>query len=95
MSIADLIERLSNFVDRPIIDRTGYTGTLDVDLEFTPDPAAFGFLGGDVMPGAPPPEDSGTSLFTAISGQMGLKLESGKGPAAVLMIRHVERPSVN
>ncbi|HUI79968.1 MAG TPA: TIGR03435 family protein [Bryobacteraceae bacterium] len=96
VSIADLIERLSSFVDRPIIDKTGYSGTLDVKLEFTPDQAALGFFGGLLPPAQPsPPDENAISLSTAAREQLGLKLESAKGPVNVIMIRHVERPSVN
>jgi bla regulator protein blaR1 len=99
VSVADFIERLSNFVDRPVIDRTGYTGKLDVDLEFTPDQLAFARLGGVVTPGevpaAAPDENSPLSLSTAVRERLGLKLESAKGPVEVLVIDHVERPSAN
>ena len=50
VTIANLLDRLSNFVDRPIIDRTGYTGTLEVKLEFTPDRIAWSPLGSGFMP---------------------------------------------
>jgi len=39
--------------------------------------------------------DSGSSIFTAIQEQLGLKLESTKGPVQVLVIDHVEMPSEN
>lgn len=39
--------------------------------------------------------DSGPTIFTAIQEQLGLKLESAKGPVEVIVIDHVERPSEN
>ena len=98
VSVADFVERLSNFVDRPVMDRTGYTSKFDIDLEFVPDAFAFARLGGVVIPGESPvpasDENSPLSLSTAVR-ERGLKLESAKGPVDVLIIDHVERPSAN
>jgi uncharacterized protein (TIGR03435 family) len=41
-------------------------------------------------------DDAGAPLLlTAVQEQLGLKLESGKGPMPVLVIDHIERPSEN
>jgi uncharacterized protein (TIGR03435 family) len=95
ITIAMLVEQLSNFVDRPIVDRTGLTGTYDATLEF-----AFAFKQGGAPDGTAnamiPSDPSGPpSIFTALQEQLGLKLESQKGPADVLVIDHVEEPSPN
>jgi len=44
---------------------------------------------------APSPESSGPSSFTAIQEQLGLKLESTKGPVEIIVIDHIERASEN
>jgi uncharacterized protein (TIGR03435 family) len=73
-----------------VIDRTGVTGNWDFELTFTPERIRQQALTG----GAPPDVDpNGPSIFTAVQEQLGLKLESTKGPVNVLVIDHVEQPS--
>jgi bla regulator protein blaR1 len=40
-------------------------------------------------------DDDSTTILDAIQQQLGLKLESGKGPLEVIVIEHAEKPSVN
>jgi uncharacterized protein (TIGR03435 family) len=92
-----LASSLANQVGRPIVDRTGLKGRYDIKLEWTPDPGQDpGPLG--APPGVeppPPPDPNGPSLFAALQEQLGLRLESQKGPAEMLVIDRVERPSEN
>ena len=80
---------LTMVVRRVVVDRTGLEGRYDIDVEFSPEfrPAP--------PPGAPeiaaPPSDA-PSLFTAIQEQLGLKLESARGPVEMLVIDAAERP---
>jgi uncharacterized protein (TIGR03435 family) len=77
-------------VGRTVIDKTGLTSVYDFTLQFMPDD-------GVVVMGSASQEEEPTlpSIFTAIQEQLGLKLESGKGPVEVIVIDHVERPSGN
>jgi uncharacterized protein (TIGR03435 family) len=77
-------------LDRPVLDKTGLTGKYDFDLEWTPDNSQFG----GVMPPIKPDNSGKPNLFEALQ-QLGLKLESRKGPVPVIVIDHVERPSEN
>jgi uncharacterized protein (TIGR03435 family) len=75
-------------VDRPVIDRTGLTGTFDLSIEWTPaitPPPGFGFA----------PDEGGPTFFEAIQEQLGLKLQAQTGPVDVLVVDHVEEPSAN
>jgi uncharacterized protein (TIGR03435 family) len=88
-----LTQELSRELGRVVIDKTGISGRYDVTLKWTPD-AGTAFINSGTEGTAPPP-DSGPSIFTAIQEQLGLKLESTKGPVQVLVIDHVEMPSEN
>ena len=84
---------------RLVIDETGLKGNYDWTLKWTPDQGGPMFKGPDGgQPSAdapPPPDSSGPSIFTALEEQLGLKLESRKGPVETLVIDSIERPSEN
>jgi uncharacterized protein (TIGR03435 family) len=86
-TIALLCEQLARKLGRPVVDKTGIPGRYDLTLEWTPDEQSG--------PNATAADPLGPSLFTAIEEQLGLKLESEKGPVEVLVIEHVEMPSAN
>lgn len=92
-SVASLAEQLSKVVDREVIDKTGIAGRYDLDLTWTPDDRGAPPAAGAIS--AVPAGDTGSSIFTALKEQLGLKLEPGKGPVLVLVIDHVEMPSEN
>jgi bla regulator protein blaR1 len=73
---------LGHLLGRPVLDRTGFTGSFKVRLEFAP-----------VAPGDT--DSTKPSIFDALEEQLGLRLESQKGTEDVLVIDHVERPSPN
>jgi uncharacterized protein (TIGR03435 family) len=86
------VAALSRFVSRPIVDKTTLKGLYDITLKWTPDP-----LPGPLPTGGqlPPPDPSSPSLVTALQEQLGLKLESSKGPVEMLVIDSVSRPTEN
>jgi len=76
---------------RPVIDRTGLAGRYDFTLEWRPDTATKAPADAAVAPAdAPAP-----SSLTALRDQLGLKVESTKGPVKFLVIDRIERPSSN
>ena len=83
---AQLASALSSRVDRPVFDRTGLTGRIDVDLRWTPDVAA-------PSPNGDAAATTGAPIFTAIEEQLGLKLNAARGPVDALVIDRVEKPS--
>jgi bla regulator protein blaR1 len=90
--LSQLAFALSQMTQRVVVDRTGLAGDFDLDLTFTPDQTnALGTPKPDVSP--PPIDPNGPSIFTALQEQLGLKLESTRGPVDVLVIDHAELPS--
>lgn len=84
--------RLQGFVDRPIIDKTGLTGEFDFDLAFVEavDPAVAERAAANGRQ-----IDSHPTIFEAVRRQLGLRLESGRGPVEFVVIDHAEKPSGN
>jgi uncharacterized protein (TIGR03435 family) len=100
VSMEILARQLAFLLGLTVLDQTGLKGNYDFALQWTPEQkTAVMFKGAeDGNPGpanAPPVDSSGPSLFTAIQEQLGLKLESTKGPVDIIVIDHIERPSEN
>ena len=92
-ALADRLLGLPDIGGRPVLDQTGIKGNYDFTLQFA---IRVGLSGG--LPGLdnePTPDASGPSIFTALEEQLGLKLESKKGPVETFFIDHIERPSEN
>ena len=76
-------------LDRPILDKTGLTGSFDLTIEFALD-APIKINGTTVVP-----DESAPTFLEALKEQLGLKLESTKGPVDTIVIDHIEQPSEN
>ena len=84
ISMPLLAERLSPYFERPVIDKTGVTGSFD-----------FKFRTNDLDPTVPVTRDDViSSIFASIKG-IGLKLVPAKAPIATIVIDHAEQPSPN
>jgi uncharacterized protein (TIGR03435 family) len=69
---------------REVVDRTGLSGNFDFDLRFAP----------EALRSAVADADSNLpNVFTAVQEQLGLKLDSQRGPVEYLVIERVERPT--
>jgi len=88
-TIGLLARELAQLQGRVVVNKTGLSGRYDLTLRWTPHDAPPPLLNGAPDPNAPP------GLFTAIQEQLGLKLESSKGPVDVLVIDKIEQPSPN
>ncbi len=83
VAMSTFAENLAGQVDRRIDDKTGLHGNYDVALHWSRDESA-------AASDSPYP-----NFFTALQEQLGLKLETAKGPTQTLVVEHVERPSEN
>lgn len=86
--LAEALSALGH-LDRPVVDRTGFSRRIDYELEWTPERNPM------APPDANPPPDPGPTFLQALREQLGLKLEPAKEPLRVLVINHIERPSEN
>jgi uncharacterized protein (TIGR03435 family) len=73
---SSLVNLLSRELGRPVIDKTGLTGEYDWNLEFRDQrPMRQG-----------PPDSDAPEISVAVEEQLGLKLESKKGPVEILVV---------
>jgi len=87
---------IQNFygIGRLVVDRTGLTGGYDMDMEWAPltqfrqpgnlDPPADA---------ADRPVNAGPTIFVALKDQLGLSLDSSRGPVPTVAIERVEKPT--
>ena len=88
MTLDTFVDALMSYKEtdgKPVVNQTGLTGAYDFTLVWGPEETS--------------PSDSGEveepPLFTAIQQQLGLKLAQTKGPAEVIVIDHIERPTLD
>jgi len=67
-------------LDRPVVDKTGFTEAFDFKLEYATIDRA---------------DAVGPSIFTALQEQLGLRLEPVRAAVEILVIDHIEKPSEN
>ncbi len=78
-----IAKMLARYLGREVRDDTGLTGKYDFELSWTPES------------GPCSETSSAPSIFTAIQEQMGLRLDSTRGPIRVEVVDRVEKPSSN
>jgi uncharacterized protein (TIGR03435 family) len=86
-TVAQIADWLRFIMLRPVLDKTGLSGTYDLHMMFDP----FEAQGKTT-----PPEYAGRpTLTTALNEQLGLKLEPAKAQIPVLVIESMQKPSEN
>jgi uncharacterized protein (TIGR03435 family) len=90
ITMPELTRSLTQLMRRPVRDETGLSGEFDLDVFFQPEG-----LGGALV--GPPPAflSDAPSLETALRDDLGLRLDSRRGPVDVLVVDRIERPTEN
>jgi uncharacterized protein (TIGR03435 family) len=78
-----LVGQPSRVLGRSVTDKTGLMSKYDFKVTWQPE-----------FDAAPPVNSDAGSIFTAVQ-ELGLKLQSAKGPVDMLVIDHAEKPSEN
>lgn len=97
-TIAQLVPTLADLIGRPVIDRTGLTGRHDIVLTYRYEGRMPGIAGVLALPpGFEPPaaDPNAPGLAAALQEQLGLKLESARGPVEVAVIDKIEKPALD
>jgi uncharacterized protein (TIGR03435 family) len=84
--ISALVSILKGQMGRPVLDNTGLTGKYDFILKYK---------GRTDQDRNADDTDPTPPMDRALQEQLGLKLESAKGPVKVLVLDHIEKPSEN
>ena len=106
-TMADFAGQISRYFDRRLIDNTGITGVFDIHMDLVPeDSPPRGPTDAAPPPAGDPMADLramfrgqqqryGGVIVPALRNQLGLTVESGKGPGDTLVIDYIQRPSPN
>ena len=84
MSMDQLAVRLSRSIGQTVVNKTGVSGIFDFKVAWTQD-EQFRAPGASASP----------SIFTALSEQLGLRLQSDRAPIEIFVIDSIERPTAD
>jgi len=90
ITMEEFTRQLSPVLRRPVINETGLAGEFDYDVIFSPEG-----LGGALVGPPPASVSDAPSLETALRDDLGLRLESRRGPVDVLVVDRLDRPTEN
>ena len=93
VTIAQVVEYVQNFTDRPLFDKTGLTGFYDIQTEgWAPMSAS---LDDAPQSGDATVNNSDRPTLFDVFEKLGLRMESQRAVIDMFVIDHVERPSEN
>jgi uncharacterized protein (TIGR03435 family) len=93
ISMADLVLAVSNWADRPVVDRTGLEGLFQIDTDGWA-PMLPRAAGGNEDETKALNDPERPTLYLIFE-RLGLKMESSKAPVEMFVVEHVEKPTEN
>ena len=95
--ISVIVQLLTQAVGRVVTDKTGLTGLYNWEITFDPQIMLqiASQVGVNLPAGANVPQSDNPSLLTALREDLGLKLNSERGPVEILVIDSAELPEGN
>jgi uncharacterized protein (TIGR03435 family) len=85
--VATMLQRV--LADKPVVDKTGFSGRYNFDLQWSPDaPKSGGAANSGTSPGNKP------DIFTALQ-QLGLELVPAQGVVGAIVVDYAEQPGKN
>ena len=95
--LSAMVQLLIQATGRVVNDKTGLTGLYDWEIKFDPQVLLqiASQVGVNLPAGANLPASDNPSLLTALREDLGLKLESERGPVEILVIDSAEMPEAN
>jgi uncharacterized protein (TIGR03435 family) len=104
-TMQELVARLTNELSKPVANETGLTKKYDFTLTFSREGLPSIGMAMPAPPPPPPPGgeagnpdnvfrpegEAPPDLFHAVQSQLGLRLESKKGPVELIVIDHIEK----
>jgi len=96
MPMQVLVMLLSRFERQTVVDQTNLQGSFAINLQWIPDNLRGRTApdGGPLVVNSETIDPNGPSLYTAIQEQLGLRLESRRGPVDVVVVDSAERVPV-
>jgi uncharacterized protein (TIGR03435 family) len=91
--LSEMANALGMLLQRTVVNRTGLTANFDASMKFAPEQLPGMPLPPPGAPGAPPIDPDAPSIFTALQEQLGLKLDSTRGPVRLVVVERAEMPT--
>ena len=85
-------DSLTGILLQPVLDETRLSGTFNLNIQF----ADLRMQAGpDAIAGGTADPATAATIYTVITQELGLRLESGRAPTPVFVVEKLQKPSAN